>query len=120
MSINYYLKDPAALGSEGLHVGLLAGGLFRFRAHPAQGLVSFAAWQARLAQPGAVLVDEFGEELIIERVLGCAWRKRDEAMRHPRLTEYHNAPQLAPGEAPPPGARYRDAEGHLFQDFEFC
>jgi hypothetical protein len=120
MSMNYYLPGPGPRADEGLHVGLLAGGLFRFRAHPALGLVSFDAWAARLAEPGTVLVDECGEELIIERVLGCAVRKRDEALRHPRMAEYHNAPLLAPGETHKPGSRYRDAEGHLFQDFEFC
>lgn len=119
MSTNYYIATPGKPPEDGLHVGLLAGGLFRLRAHPGQGLVSFDAWHEHLKQNAAQLVDEYGHPILLEPFLSCVVRKRDEAMKAPRRGEYHNAPLLADGQTHIPGKRYRDAQGFLFNDYEF-
>jgi hypothetical protein len=119
MSVNYYIAIPGQPEEDGLHVGLLAGGMFRFRAHPDRALVSFDAWLAHLQQHAAQLVDEYGDPILLEPFLNCVVRKRDEALANRRMGEYHNAPQLAEDQTHIPGKRYRDAKGFLFFDFNF-
>jgi len=119
MSTNYYLKTPNVSSNDYPHVGLFAGCMFRFQAHPEQRLFSFADWAARLRQPDAVLLDEYDKVVNVEDFLAMAVRWRDEVRKDTRRREYHNAPQVEPGVTHLPGTRYRDAEGHLFFDFNF-
>src|SRR5690606_12896584 len=100
-------------------VGLSAGGLFRFQAHPHLGIYSYKEWLTVLKQPGSRLVDEYGKTVRLQDFKALVTSLRDEALASGKA-EYRNAPELPEGQRYIAGERYRDAEGFLINDYEFA
>lgn len=75
MSTNFYLPtNTEGDATEGLHIGKdSAGWTFGFRAHRDLGLTSRKAWEAKVAEVGAV-VTEYGVEITPEEF----WARVDE------------------------------------------
>lgn len=116
MSTNFYFRptDHAQYRDED-HIGLSAGGVFLFRTYPQDGLTSFAAWQAKLQQPGLVIVDEYQRPVPFADFKALV----DSCLDAPSA-EYRNAPQLEAGARNGPTVqRYRDEVGYLFANYEF-
>lgn len=122
MSMNYYCKrtDFVTGTVESMHVGLLSEGRFQFRAYPEHGLISFAAWQAWLTQPGVALLTEFADSVMLDRFFCMAARKRNEVISCPReQAVYHQAHGCIEDANRATKGGYRDPEGHFFGAYDF-
>ena len=108
MSTNYYAFGPFPGGEatgEGLHIGQAAfGWRFLLRAHPDQGLTSFAAWKAFLFRPDVTIRSESGRE-VSPAELGARIVERRDGTDLPLKARFGIRGPSRPGEL-------RDADGY--------
>lgn len=116
MSTNfYYRKATDTETDEDNHIGLSAAGIFLFRVYTRKGLITSEAWKKFLAEPGRVVVDEYG------RVRDTAefFALLDDSKSTDRA-EYRNSPMLTPDMRITSSVRrYQDGYGHLFCNYVF-
>ena len=116
MSTNYYLRNPDGAT---LHVGLSAGGLFHWAAHPDAGITSTKHWRERMSEPGSVLMDEYDNEASPDELFAHADSLRDEIRANRNNVFYNNTRQPESGRSFTPGERYLDEDCHLMCAYEF-
>lgn len=113
MSTPYYHRriNPTTGQVQDELIGLSGAGAFQFQAYPAQGLVSFTAWQERLAQENSAIVNGADKPVafkdFVAHVKSMARRAVHRMYKHAPV-----APTIA---ATPDTGCYRDEDGHLFQ-----
>ena len=112
MSTQYYHRriNPITGQVQDDLIGLSGAGAFQFQAYPAQGLVSFAAWQARLAQENSAIVNGANKPIALKDFVAHAKSMARRAVN--RL--YKQAPVVSAIASTPDSGCYRDEAGHLF------
>lgn len=113
MSTPYYHRriNPATGQVQDDLIGLSGAGAFQFQAYPSQGLVSFTAWQERLAQENSAIVNGANKPVAFKDFVAHAKSMARRAVHR----MYKHAPVAPTIAATPDTGCYRDEDGHLFQ-----
>jgi hypothetical protein len=108
----YHRRINAATGQiQDDLIGLSGAGAFQFQAYPTQGLVSFKAWQERLAQENSAIVNGANKPVLLKDFL-----KHTQSMARRAVNRlYKHAPISTTVSPAPDMTCYRDETGHLFQ-----
>jgi hypothetical protein len=112
VSTHYYHRriNPATGQVQDDHIGQSGAGAFQFQAYPEQGLVSFTAWQERLAQANSAIVNGANKPVALKDFLAHARAMARRAVHR----MYKHAPVVTDGAAATGPDCYRDENGHLF------
>jgi len=118
MSVNFYAFGPFPGGDtagEGLHIGQHASvHRFLFRAHPAMGLTSRAAWAEFIRRPDVSIKAEHGRDISVEE-MEETWNRRTDVKDWPLKSRFgiRRGSDLRSGE-------FVDSEGYELYAGEFC
>lgn len=118
MSTNFYFLEAGDESyQDANHIGLSAAGLFVFHAFPEKGLTTFEAWQKFLQAAGRTIVDEYNRPRTAAEFTHLVQITKNGAAS----AGYLNSPQLpATEKITLEIRRYRDENGHMFANYNFC
>ena len=120
MGTNFYLRENVCpkckRHDEPKHIGKLSGGwTFSFRGYKSEDLVSWAAWQKKLAAAvadGAKIANEYGEEISLEDFKAMVENKKTATRNQTTYCREREHPSVA-------DYYWLDDEGNSFCDCEF-